>query len=149
MTGLGIDKAILAERLALLDEAIEVLTRRQGATQDDLKASVELRWVVQHGLLTSVQSVLDVAGHIVAASGAPTPEDYRSSILALGRLGVIPDELADKLAPMAGFRNILVHEYAHVDLGIVIHVLNEDLSDLARFVDHLSQYIENESPEQT
>ena len=36
---------------------------------------------------------------------------------------------------MVGFRNILVHDYARLDLAVVIRVLREDLRDIERFRD--------------
>ncbi len=45
----------------------------------------------------------------------PKPRDYYESILRLGELDVLPADFAKRLAPLAGFRNILVHEYLVVD----------------------------------
>ena len=45
----------------------------------------------------------------------PEPRDYYEAIVRLGELGVLPPEFAAHLAPLAGFRNILVHEYLEVD----------------------------------
>lgn len=139
---MGLDIDIVSQRLALLDDAIAVLKAHRGVTADALEGSLELRWMVQHGLLTCIQAVLDIAGHIVAARGAPTPIDYRSTITALGRLGVVPEELAEQMAPMAGFRNVLVHEYAGVDLKIVSRALNERLGDFSKLVRYVNAYIE-------
>lgn len=145
MTGLRLDIDIVKQRLAMLKDAVAVLETHKGVTPGALEASLELRWVVQHGLLTCIQAVLDVAGHIIAARGAPTPSDYRSTITALGRLGVVPEELAERMAPMAGFRNVLVHEYAGVDLKIVSRALNERLGDFSEFVRYVGASLEEHS----
>lgn len=42
--------------------------------------------------------------------------------------------LSARLRDMAGFRNVLVHGYDEVDLGIVERVLTEGLDDLTSFV---------------
>ncbi len=46
----------------------------------------------------------------------------------------IPTELAQSLSDMAGFRNVLVHGYAEVDLRIVRDVVDNRLDDLLAFV---------------
>lgn len=39
------------------------------------------------------------------------PRDAYEAIEMLGKIGVLPRELAERLSPIASFRNILVHEY--------------------------------------
>jgi len=50
----------------------------------------------------------------------------------MGELGVLPPDFARSLAPVAGFRNILVHEYLSVDWDYVYDHLRH-LDDLERF----------------
>jgi uncharacterized protein YutE (UPF0331/DUF86 family) len=52
----------------------------------------------------------------------------------LASAGWIGAELSDALQRMAGFRNVLVHGYADVDLGIVEDAARAGLADLERFV---------------
>ena len=57
---------------------------------------------------------------------------YFEATLLMGELGVLPPDFARSLAPVAGFRNILVHEYLSVDWDYVYDHLR-DLDDLERF----------------
>ena len=52
----------------------------------------------------------------------------------------MPQDFAQKLAPMAGFRNILVHEYLDLDWDEVYQHLKQ-LEDLYRFMDHIKHWI--------
>jgi uncharacterized protein YutE (UPF0331/DUF86 family) len=47
--------------------------------------------------------------------------------------GHVPGVLAETLGRMAGFRNVLVHGYDTVDVGIVRDVLEHRLGDLLAF----------------
>ena len=38
------------------------------------------------------------------------------------------------VAPMAGFRNLLVHEYLEIDRHRVYSILENDLADFERFI---------------
>lgn len=42
---------------------------------------------------------------------------------------------------MAGFRNILVHEYAKIDLNKLAEVLNTSLSDFREYAGYIMTYI--------
>jgi uncharacterized protein YutE (UPF0331/DUF86 family) len=59
----------------------------------------------------------DVALHIVAASGTTAPDTYAEALVRLGGIGVIPSDLADRLAAAVRLTNILVHGYLDVDHG--------------------------------
>ena len=54
----------------------------------------------------------------------------RRGVALLTSAGWLPPELGGRLEEMAGFRNVLVHEYAIVDLAVVRDVLENRLGDL-------------------
>jgi uncharacterized protein YutE (UPF0331/DUF86 family) len=58
----------------------------------------------------------------------------------MGELGVLPVDFARNLAPMAGFRNILVHEYINVDWNHVYNHL-QGLDELHRFGSLVRQWL--------
>jgi uncharacterized protein YutE (UPF0331/DUF86 family) len=66
-------------------------------------------------LEVAAQCCLDICHRIIAEEGARKPIDYHEAFLILGELSILPSEFAKKLAPLAGFRNILVHEYLGID----------------------------------
>lgn len=142
MTGGQVDRTVIQRRLAHLLTSIEVLKEYEHLSLDELSATPKVYWAVQHGLQLCVQAVIDIATHIVAALGGPIGEDYRSYIVALGPLGVLPEEFARRIAGMAGFRNVLVHEYIDVDLTEVHRVLTHHLQDFEEFALHVHHFLE-------
>jgi len=40
--------------------------------------------------------------------------DYREAILSLSKYGILPAEFTERIRGLAGFRNVLVHEYLTV-----------------------------------
>jgi len=53
---------------------------------------------------------------LLSGLGLAAPAEYREVFSELGRHGIIPLDFADIIVPLAGFHNILVHEYLKVDL---------------------------------
>ena len=53
--------------------------------------------------------------------------------MVLGRLGILDEAFARHFRSVAGFRNILAHEYLSVDLEVVATILVHGLDDLDRF----------------
>jgi uncharacterized protein YutE (UPF0331/DUF86 family) len=115
----------LSERLARL-ETLSTKTRQEFDEDPFLKD------IVERNLEVAAQCVLDICHRIISIENSRKPESYYEAILILGELDVIDPEFAHQLAPLAGFRNILVHAYATIDWDIVYDHLHT-IEDLKRF----------------
>ena len=65
-----------------------------------------------------VQVAADILSHVLAERGA-SPESYRASFELAGEQGLLPTDLASRLARAAGLHNILVHLYEDIDYDII------------------------------
>lgn len=134
------DVAVVRRHLLALDDALQILLRHRGRPIDDLRATREELWAVEHGLQLCAQNVLDVATHLAASAGRDVP-DYGAAVDHLAELGILPADFAGRLRTLAGFRNVLVHGYLSVDIGIVHRLLNERLEDFAEFARRVNDYL--------
>jgi uncharacterized protein YutE (UPF0331/DUF86 family) len=135
-----LDRASILTHLRHLREVVQELRRKGRITADDLKGSTETLWFVAHGLQMATQGVVDVAMHMVVALSAEAPDDYRSAIEALRRLHVLDEAFADRIAPMAGLRNILVHGYLRLDADRLADALDH-LDALGTFSDGIMAFL--------
>ena len=118
-----------------LDELSERLARLvplRDRPRTDFSSEPYLRDIVERNLEVAAQCCIDICHRIIVIEGAQKPRDYREAILRMGELGVLPPDFANQLAPIAGFRNILVHQYLAVDWDEVYANLRK-LDDLSRF----------------
>ena len=90
--------------------------------------------IAEHNIQTAIQCVLDIGNHILADIKAGMPEDHRKIFALLATHKIVSDDLAEKLAQMAGLRNVLFHEYLEVDLRMPYRAMTEDLADFEKFV---------------
>lgn len=146
MTGARFDETVIERRLAYMMDAVQVLEEYRDLSVEALTEDPKVFWAVQHGLQLCVQTVLDVSAYYVAALSAPVADSYRGNLLTLARLGVLPDEFAARIAPMSGFRNILVHQYIDVDGAEVHRVLDENLADFAEFARYIHAHLKRIAP---
>ena len=105
----------LYRRLDELNARIQKLKRLAERPRDDFDRSGDLRDIAERNFEVAVQCCIDMANRIIALRGAAKPPDYYESIMRMAELDVLPAELARKLAPLAGFRNVLAHQYAGID----------------------------------
>lgn len=126
------DPGLVAKKLALIETCVEQL--RTLARPDALRSDVREERFVEHTLQVAIQSALDVASYVVSAERLGEPQTNRELFDLLARAGRLPAELSLVLRDLAGFRNVIVHGYQDVDLGVVEDVLRNHLNDLLAFV---------------
>lgn len=133
-------------RLLSLNEAMQQLsTHAAGAHAAQLRQDPLLRAAVERWLQIAVGACIDLAYHLIAERGWTPPNTARGSFGTLAGHGLISGELATRLGMAADMRNILVHEYAEVDLDIVAEVLRSGLPDLRRFAGHIGELLKERS----
>ena len=99
-----------------------------------------LRDIVERNLEVAAQCCIDIANRIISIEEALKPADYYESFLRLGEIGVLPMDFARRFAPIAGFRNVLVHEYLAIDWNEVYANL-QNLGDLYAFLELMRQWL--------
>lgn len=142
MSGLELDVAVIQRRLNHLAKSVKKLEAWQDTSLEQLESDEGVDWTVLHGLQICIQAVLDISAHLIAGSGEAVPDQYRSGISELSRLKILPAEFAERIAAMAGFRNILVHQYLDVDMEIVKHILDDRLDDFEAFGQYIQRYLD-------
>lgn len=81
----------------------------------------------------SCEASIDLAMHLVALKGLGIPQSSRDAFVFLQQAGIVDEDLSQKLKAMVGFRNIAVHNYQAVNLGIVQGIIDKNLADLLKF----------------
>ena len=125
------DAELVAKKLAFLETCVREL--RTLARPERIAEDVREQRFVEHTLQLAIQAALDVGSHIVSDDRLGEPDTSRDVFRLLARAGVVPADLGERLEQMAGFRNVVVHLYQEVDLGIVRDVVENHLDDLLQF----------------
>jgi len=125
------DAELVAKKLASVETCCREL--RELARPERVHEDIRERRFVEHTLQMAIQAALDVASHIVSDERLGEPETNRELFTLLARAGWLEADQARQLERMAGFRNVLVHGYADVNLQIVEHAARQGPADLERF----------------
>lgn len=134
----------IVERLAELRRHVEHLRdlRPRVETADSLRRNLTLHNDVLYSLLSVCQLVIDIAGELSAQRGLPF-EDYTEAVRNLAVFDELPDDLVAQLVPLPGFRNVLVHEYAALDLERAVEAMDR-LEPVAELVRRVAALLEKE-----
>ena len=88
---------------------------------------------VDRSFIRGAEALFDVGSHILAGEFQESVDEYREIPGRLRARAVLSAETARRLDGLAGFRNVLVHEYADVDLRRV-HAGLDRLADFDAFL---------------
>jgi uncharacterized protein YutE (UPF0331/DUF86 family) len=130
-----VDRFIVDARIAKIRQYVALL--RKILRQSDEKTFVQDPLVygnAERYLQLAIQCVLDISNHVVADLRLNLPADNKELFEMLTVHRILPKALSSRLTSMAGFRNILVHEYLEIDRHRVYSVLKNDLGDFEKFI---------------
>ena len=123
----------LLAQLQTLDEALEAWQRYQQIPSDTFDRDKDTQYMVCHAMLLAIQASIDLATGIAVMKTPRRPDTYRETFHVLGKSGIIPEDLAASMARLAGFRNVLVHEYTGLDTRHVHRILLDDWKTMDDF----------------
>lgn len=131
----------VATKLGKLEIYLRGLGEKRGISREEYLKNPDLRDIVERRFEKAVQACLDIASHMVAAEGFREPENYGDLFRVLEEEGVLSPETSGYMVEMAGFRNVLAHEYSSINDEIVYSHLH-DLDGFRRFAEEIQGFVE-------
>ncbi|MFG0316036.1 MAG: DUF86 domain-containing protein [Planctomycetota bacterium JB042] len=135
-----VDRDIVIRKLERIVESLRLLEPMRELSVEEYGADVYRRKAIERLLQEVVESAVDLNAHLLVGSGEPAPDDLFTSFLAIGDLGILDRDLARSLAPSAGLRNRLVHEYDRIDDSIVLAAVRSALDLFPRYVASVERF---------
>jgi uncharacterized protein YutE (UPF0331/DUF86 family) len=137
----------ISRKLQLIAEDLGRLARFRDVSYESLVADDVRLAAVERILERIVLRAIDVNEHIISELATGEEErttrlSYRDTFLRLPDYGVYPKDFADLIAPSAGLRNILVHEYNDVDHRIVHGAIRTALEQYTAYVEAVQRFID-------
>lgn len=136
------DRDLIEKKLIELKTCIRELEELKKLSFEEIKSSVHTTWAIEHGLQLAIQQLIDTGNYILASTGESRIENYIDVFDKLGENNIIPEDFAEEIRSMAGFRNLLVHEYAKVDLIQVYGILQTKLDNFRQFTKYIKDYLD-------
>ncbi len=130
----------IIDKLELLEEHITRLKDLQHYSLEEVENNYILKGAVERYLQVSLECMLDI-GEIISEEKIKRPESYGEIFHTLGEIGVLPETFARKIEPAEGFRNVLVHMYAKVELDRLYENLQKGTEDMELFTEYVAQFL--------
>lgn len=129
-------------RLNHLREYLEILKGFRCVSIKEFKDDPVKRGATERYLQLAAEACIDIGEIIIAGENLKIPDESFEIFIILGAAGILPKSFALKFAPIARFRNLLVHEYVKIDFKKVHQYLQKDLGDFYKFQHSIARYLQ-------
>lgn len=136
------DKELVVRKIALISADLDELKGLSGKTVSDFTSEKMERFAAERLLERMIGRMIDINFHILTDAGQAPPPDYFQSFIRLGQVGALPADFARQIAPCAGLRNRLVHEYDEIDPAKLFDGLQAAVRDVPVYLEYLAKVIE-------
>ena len=136
-----VDKEVVLNRLNHLEENLEYIKGIKKYDKKDFINNKDIYLRYERALHLVIEAIIDLANHLIADQRLRTPESNRDIFKILFENNFIEKELAENLKKMAGFRNILVHDYLDLDRKLEYKIIINNIHDIQQFMKIVVNYI--------
>ena len=141
MTPRRLDVATLGRKLRAMRRLLDELHRLGAIDADRFAREFTTQLIVERIVSQLVDLAAGINTHVVTVEVGESPADVRRSFDAVADLGVIDRDLAERLAPSAGLRNVLVHAYVDLDLARLVAAVPLAAEQYAEYVRQVARWV--------
>lgn len=142
MTPRDIDWRSLRAKLRRIRELLDQLVDLGPVDPTRLATEPITALAVERMLTLLVDLAFATNSHVAVALLGRAPDTYAESFTLAAEVGMIDGELAAKLRPSVGMRNVLVHNYLTVDQGRVAAAVPVAVGQYGAYVRQVAGYLQ-------
>ena len=129
-----VDRRIIAEKVDSVERSLKKIRGRRGEGLERFLADDDSQDIVVFHLMQAIQGCIDLAAHVVSDDELGLAASTHDFFYILSDNGVISRALGEQMIKAVGFRNLIAHEYAKLDMEKVYDVATKGIRDLEEFL---------------
>lgn len=88
-----------------------------------------------------VDASIDINQHFINELNLKVSEDLQGTFYILGENNVLPKEFSERIAPVVGLRNKIVHRYEEIDKDLFIRTFRKNYPDFEKYLKLINKYL--------
>ncbi|MCD4670646.1 MAG: DUF86 domain-containing protein [Actinomycetia bacterium] len=138
-----LDRNFIKRKIKLIQEELSRLEDLSHYTFEEIKDDFTRMYAVERALEKIIMRAIDINQHIIAETGKgdESIRGYEDTFYALFKPGIYPEDFAKEIAPSAGLRNRLVHEYNDTKDEIIYRSVEDAIRQYAKYCNFILKYI--------
>ena len=138
----SMEKTLITTKLTKIRQYQRYLKELQANTIEDFTRDFKISGAAERYLQVAIECIVDIGNEIISSLQLQRPERYRDIQYILAEAKIIPQTFAETIASMIGFRNLLVHDYASINLNLVYEFLQTKLPDFENLIKYIAKWLE-------
>lgn len=135
------DKLFVEKKLEMLSETVKKLEPLVASPVSNIKIDEVKLAAIERFFQQSVDTMIDINVHIIREGGFNSPDDLQSTFITLGQHKVLDEKFSNKIAPIVGARNMLVHRYEKLDKDMFLNNLKNNFSDFKTYIIQIVSFL--------
>jgi uncharacterized protein YutE (UPF0331/DUF86 family) len=137
-----VDERVVSVKLEQIEQYHgELKAKQETLSRGEFLSSTTEQRAVERMFENAIQACADLAQHIATREFGFDGTTSKDAIRVLSRERIIDEETAKTLVAAIGFRNVLAHEYGHVDYEEVYETLQTSLSVYDTYSQQVAQWV--------
>lgn len=124
---------VVVNKAAVIERCLARVREEYDGDGSELASDQRRQDALVLNLLRACETAIDLAMHAVRVRALGAPQSSRDAFALLVAAGLLERPLGDALERMVGFRNIAVHRYQDLDIGVLHGIVRHGLGDLEAF----------------
>jgi len=125
-----VDKELILTKAGSVKKHLRRIIKKRDTDLNTFLKDIDRQESILFNLQMAVQNCIDIAAHIVSSEGFGVPGSTNEMFYSLEENGYLDSELTEKMVKAVGFRNLIVHEYAKIELEQLFEISQKDINDL-------------------
>jgi uncharacterized protein YutE (UPF0331/DUF86 family) len=141
---MAVDIHFIRRKIKLIQEDLSELDHLARYSFDEISKDRIKFLAVERLLEKIIMRAIDINQHLIAelGKGDERVRGYEDTFYMLFQLGIYSEEFAKQIAPSAGLRNRLVHEYNNTRQDIIYKSVSEAITQYVKYCDSILKFIE-------
>jgi uncharacterized protein YutE (UPF0331/DUF86 family) len=141
---MSLSEVFITEKIALLSEYIQKAKEIFGANSDQEILASDAVYVLERMFQLAVEIVVDINNYLIKELELKPAEDFQGTFEKLAGKNILPKNFAQKMAPIVGLRNKIVHVYEKVDRASFVEDFRKNIGDFDVYASHILGYIKKQ-----
>lgn len=137
-----LNKDLIKTKIRSIQEYLLEIEPILSLPKDEIISNIEKLRTLERNFQLVVDAMLDVNIHFIRELNLNSPDDLKSTFIILAEGKILPFDFSEKISPVVGLRNILVHGYEKIDRKLFIDSFQKNRKDFEKYLRTINSFLE-------
>ena len=136
-----LDKEFISEKFKNISEYLSETEEVLKVDDAMIARDFRLLRTLERNFQLIVDELVDVNVYLIRELELKTADDFQSTFRILAEANILPSDLAERMAPVVGLRNMLVHRYEKINKNLFVRQVRNEYSDFIQYLTCVNDYL--------